>query len=111
MGIIGNTLFKDYHSLPSPLKTIAPTLAYDAAALGDGQPPAESLKKITQPTLVATGGDHDPHMKGLQPNFFGYAADVIAKILPHAERQTIENEGHVADPKVLGKLLEQFFKG
>lgn len=50
-------------------------------------------------------------MKGLQPNFFGDAADIIAKIVPHAERQTIENEGHVADPKVLGKLLEQFFMG
>jgi pimeloyl-ACP methyl ester carboxylesterase len=34
---------------------LAHALAYDAACLGDGQPPATRLAKITRPTLVATG--------------------------------------------------------
>ena len=38
------------------LEAIAHTLAYDAACLGDGQPPTARLATITRPTLVATGG-------------------------------------------------------
>lgn len=92
-----------------PLMTLAPTLAYDAAVLGNGQPPAERLQEITQPTLVATGGGHDPNMQGLQPNFFGFAADAIATLIPGAVRQTIESEGHIANPEILGSMLERFF--
>lgn len=92
-----------------PLLALAPTLAYDAAVLGDGPPPAERLRGIAQPTLVVTGGGHDPSMQGLQPNFFGAAADLIAESIPGAVRKTIENEGHVADPHVLAAVLGEFF--
>jgi pimeloyl-ACP methyl ester carboxylesterase len=91
------------------LEALAPTLAYDAACLGDGQPPVTRLATITQPTLVATGGIPDPHMGGLQPGFFDTAADAIAAALPKAERRIIEGQTHVADPKVLAGVLEQFF--
>src|SRR5215208_7937388 len=37
------------------LEAIAHTLAYDAACLGNAQPPTARLAKITRPTLVATG--------------------------------------------------------
>ncbi len=37
------------------MEAIAPTLAHDAACLGDGQPPASRLQRIARPTLVATG--------------------------------------------------------
>lgn len=50
-------------------------------------------------------------MQGLQPSFFGAAADAIAEAVPEAIRSTIENEGHVADPAVLGALLREFFLG
>lgn len=93
----------------APMQAVAPTLAYDAEVMGDGRPPVERLKKITQPTLVATGGVIDPGMQGLQPNFFRYAADAIADALPNAQRDTIENQGHRADPKELGKMLKEFF--
>ena len=94
-----------------PLLALAPTLAYDAAVLGDGDPPVDRLRGIAQPTLVLTGGGHDPSMQGLQPNFFGAAADVIAEAIPGADRRTIENEGHVADPRVLAAVLREFFLG
>lgn len=91
------------------LEALAPTLAYDAACLGDGRPPITRLATITQPTLVATGGIPDPHMGGLQPGFFDAAADAIAAAVPKAERRIVEGQTHVADPKVLAGVLEQFF--
>jgi pimeloyl-ACP methyl ester carboxylesterase len=90
------------------LETLAPTLAYDAACLGDGRPPAERLARITQPTLVATGATADPHAGGLQTGFFDEAADAIAATIPKAERLVIEGQGHVADPAVLASALERF---
>jgi len=37
------------------LEALAPTLAYDAACLGDGRPPAARFARIAQPVLVVTG--------------------------------------------------------
>lgn len=91
------------------LEELAPTLAYDAACLGDGRPPAARLATIGQPTLVATGGTVDPHMDGLQPGYFDAAADAITAALPNARRRVVEGQTHVADPRVLASTLEQFF--
>jgi hypothetical protein len=91
------------------LETLAPTLAYDAACLGDGRPPVGRLAGITQPVLVATGGRPDPHLEGLGPGFFDKAADAIAAALPNAERRIIDGETHVADPQSFAAVLEQFF--
>ena len=91
------------------LEAIAHTLAYDAACLGDGQPPAARFARIGQATLVATGtGGRLPEapswVRALDP-----AADAIAASIPHAERLTIEGQGHVVDPKALAAVLEAFF--
>lgn len=92
----------------SGLEALAPTLAYDAACLGDGRPPTQKLARITQPTLVATGATPDPHTGGLQPGFFDEAADAIAATIPKAERLIIDGQTHVADPVVLSSVLERF---
>jgi pimeloyl-ACP methyl ester carboxylesterase len=84
------------------LEAIAHTLAYDAACLGDGRPPAARLATITQPTLVATGDGAE---------FFEQSADAIAESLPHAERRIVARQSHVADPKVVAPVLEQFLAG
>lgn len=94
----------------APMQAIAPTLAYDAEAMGIGYPPTDRLKAIAQPTLVATGSVIDPGMQGIQPNFFSHAADAIAEAVPYAERRTIANQGHQADPRELGKVLKPFFE-
>jgi pimeloyl-ACP methyl ester carboxylesterase len=93
------------------LEAIAHTLAYDAACLGDGQPPSSRLAKITQPTLVATGAGVDPHgpMGGLPADFFDRAADAIVASIPHARRVVLEGQGHVVDPKAFAPVLERFF--
>jgi pimeloyl-ACP methyl ester carboxylesterase len=82
------------------LEAIAHTLAYDAACLGDGQPPTARLATITRPTLVATGGGQE---------FFEQAADAIAASLPQAERLTIQGQTHLVDPKALAPVLQRFF--
>lgn len=43
------------------LRTLAPTLRYDAACLGDGPPPAALLATVPQPVLLTTGATLDPH--------------------------------------------------
>jgi alpha-beta hydrolase superfamily lysophospholipase len=90
------------------LEAIAHTLAYDAACLGDGQPPVERLATIGQPTLVATGGpqprDSTTWVAALAP-----AADALVESIPNAERHVFEGQGHVADPKVVAPVLERFF--
>ncbi|WP_130343228.1 alpha/beta fold hydrolase [Herbihabitans rhizosphaerae] len=93
----------------SHVEGLAHTLAYDAACLGDGRPPTTRLATITQPTLVATGGIVDPHMQGLQPGYFDAAADEITAALPNARRQILEKQTHVAEPRILASILEQFF--
>jgi pimeloyl-ACP methyl ester carboxylesterase len=90
------------------LEALAPTLAYDAACLGDGQPPRDRLATIAQPVLVATGGAHSSDgaewVRALDP-----AADAIAATIPNAERMTLEGQGHVADPKAIAPVLTAFF--
>jgi pimeloyl-ACP methyl ester carboxylesterase len=80
------------------LEALAHTLAYDAACLREGLPPAH-FAGVTQPVLVATGGGWD---------FFEQAGDALAAILPRAERIVIERQGHVADPKAVTPVLERF---
>lgn len=91
------------------LEALAPTLAYDAACLGDGLPPIARLASVTQPTLVATGGAPDEHMAGLQPGFFDAAADAVAAALPNAERRVIAGQSHVAEPTTFAAVLTRFF--
>jgi pimeloyl-ACP methyl ester carboxylesterase len=83
-----------------PLEALAHTLAYDAACLGDGRPPVARLARITQPVLVLTGGRDD---------FFERAADALAAALPHAQRQILEGQSHVADAKLVSSVLAEFF--
>jgi pimeloyl-ACP methyl ester carboxylesterase len=90
------------------IEAIAHTLAYDAACLGDGRPPSDHLARITQPTLVATGGVREPGaaswVLALDP-----AADAIAASIPRSARLTLEHQSHVADPKAIAAVLERFF--
>ena len=91
------------------LEAIAHTLAYDAACLGNGQPPTARLTRITRPTLVATGGASPDSFVGGGGDFFEQAADAIAASIPQAERRTIAGQTHQVDPKALAPVLERFF--
>jgi pimeloyl-ACP methyl ester carboxylesterase len=84
------------------LERLAPTLAYDAACLGDGRPPAR-LAAVACPVLVLTGED--------AAGFYGPAADAVVASVPTARRELLAGQGHVADPAVLAEALSDFFAG
>jgi alpha-beta hydrolase superfamily lysophospholipase len=90
------------------LEALAHTLAYDAACLGDGQPAADRLSAIAQPTLVCTGGAH-ARGGATWIEALGGAADAIAGIVPHARRQVLEGQSHVVDADAMAAVLERFF--
>jgi hypothetical protein len=92
-------------------EALAHTLAYDAACLGDGQPPTARFGKITQPTLVTTGIDARLPGAAAWVLALDQAADAIAASIPHAKRQIMEDQSHVADPKAVAPMLERFLKG
>lgn len=90
-------------------EALAHTLAYDAACLGDGRPPVTRLKKIMQPTLVATGDDARQPDAAEWVLALDQAADIITSSIPHAQRRTLDGQSHVADPETVATMLEQFF--
>lgn len=86
-------------------EAIAHTLAYDAACMGNGQPPVDRLRTVRQPVLVATGNGTDSHMT---TDFFGPAADAMAEAMPNARRTVVENQSHVVHPTTFAPVLERF---
>ena len=82
-------------------ESVAPTLAYDNAIMGDGSVPTERLASITVPTLVIDGG--------ASPVFMHNAAQAVAHALPHAQHLTLQGQTHDVAPEVLAPVLENFF--
>ncbi|HEY7093654.1 MAG TPA: alpha/beta hydrolase [Ktedonobacterales bacterium] len=97
---------KQDQALWGGMKSIAPTIPYDAAFVGEfmeGKPlPAGHWAKVTIPVLVADGG--------ASPDWMGHAADALAKVLPHASRQTLAGQTHMVDPNTLAPVLSAFYK-
>jgi pimeloyl-ACP methyl ester carboxylesterase len=84
-------------------ESVAPTLVYDNAVLGDGMVPYERAAQLTVPTLVANGGD--------SPEFFQRAAAATAEAIPGARHRTLTGQswGQVA-PAALAPVLREFFR-
>jgi pimeloyl-ACP methyl ester carboxylesterase len=81
-------------------ESVAPTLAYDDAIMGDGSMPVDLIKSVRQQTLVLDGGASPPFMQN---------AATIAKDLPHGQHRTLAGQTHDVDPKVLAPVLIEFF--
>jgi pimeloyl-ACP methyl ester carboxylesterase len=83
-------------------ESVAPTLAYDAAALGDDRSvPVERATTIAVPALV---------MNGTAIPFMLDTANALAKAIPHAEHRTLEGQTHDVNLEVLAPVLVEFFK-
>ena len=82
-------------------ESVAPTLAYDNAIMGNGSVPTERLASITVPTLVIDGG--------ASPAFMHNAAQSAAHALPHAQYRTLEGQTHDVAPEALAPVLIEFF--
>jgi pimeloyl-ACP methyl ester carboxylesterase len=82
-------------------EALAHTLAYDAEIMGDYRIPVERAKAVHVPTIVINGG--------ASFGFMGETADALAKLIPNAQRRTLDGQRHDADPAVLAASLKQFF--
>lgn len=81
-------------------EAFAPTLVYEATIMGDFSVPKERIAKATVETLVIDGG---------QTPWLSHAAQVVAGVLPHAQRRTIAGQPHNVDPQALAPVLVEFF--
>jgi pimeloyl-ACP methyl ester carboxylesterase len=87
------------------LEAIAPTLRYDAAAMGDDRSaPVDRAVKVKTQTLVMDGGASFQMVP-----FMRATAEKLAKTIPNAQRRTIEGQGHDISPDALAPVLIEFF--
>jgi pimeloyl-ACP methyl ester carboxylesterase len=83
-------------------EAVAPTLAYDAAVMGeDASVPIEKAARVAVPTLVMDGGASYP--------FMHVTALALVRAMPHAQHRTLEGQTHEVAPQVLAPVLEEFF--
>ncbi|MET7787095.1 alpha/beta fold hydrolase [Streptomyces sp. 900116325] len=83
------------------LESLAHTLAYDDAILGDGTVPAERLGSVTARTMVLTGGFSPTPMRTL--------TRVLADAIPRARHRTLTGQTHDLAPQVVAPVLAEFF--
>jgi pimeloyl-ACP methyl ester carboxylesterase len=82
------------------LEAMAPTIAYDNAAMGDGTVPHELAGRIRLPTLVIAGSLSSKELR--------HAAKTVAEAIPGARYRDLEGQSHAASPETLVPLLREF---
>jgi pimeloyl-ACP methyl ester carboxylesterase len=83
-------------------EAVAPTLAYDDAALGEGAAvPVEKAATLQTPTLVMAGSASFPFMLT--------TAVKLAEALPNGHEKTLEGQTHEVSAEVLGPVLVDFY--
>jgi len=107
VGVPDNVL-EDMRTQPlwAGLEAVAPTLLYDAAAMG-GQTrlvPVERVAQVAAPTLIMDG----EKSLSMYP-FMRATADALAQAMPTASRRTLKGQGHDVDAQVLAPVLGAFF--
>jgi pimeloyl-ACP methyl ester carboxylesterase len=83
------------------MESLAPSLAYDNAVLGDGPVPRERLASITAPVLAVAGG--------ASPAWMREAARTVAEAAPDGTYRSLEGQTHMVDPSALAPVLAEFF--
>lgn len=85
-------------------EAVAPTLAYDAAVMGeDASAPTELAARVAVPALVMDGGASDA--------FMHHTATALAKAIPQAQHRTLADQTHNVDMQVLAPVLAEFCAG
>ena len=83
-------------------EAVAPTLAYDGAALGDDRSiPTNRAAKVIVPTLV---------MNGTMIPFMLDTARALANAIPQAQHRTLDGQSHDVNLEVLAPVLVEFFR-
>ncbi|MFE2276303.1 alpha/beta fold hydrolase [Streptomyces sp. NPDC059454] len=83
------------------MESLAPSLAYDDAVMGDGSVPRELLASIRVPVLSIAGD--------ASPAWMREAARAIAESVPRGTYRTLEGQTHMVEPDVLAPVLAEFF--
>lgn len=85
------------------MESVAPSLAYDDAVMGDGLLPRERLAAIPVPVLSVAGG--------ASPEWMREAARSVAETVPRGSHRVLEGQTHMVEPEVLGPVLAEFLAG
>jgi pimeloyl-ACP methyl ester carboxylesterase len=85
-------------------EAIAPTLAYDAAVLGQDErsAPLARAGQVTMPALVMNGGASFPFMRE--------TAQALASHMPNATYRELEGQTHELSAQVAADVLKEFFR-
>jgi pimeloyl-ACP methyl ester carboxylesterase len=84
-------------------EAIAPTLAYDAAALGeDASVPTQRAARVILPALIMDGG-------ASEWPFMHITAVALANAMPNAQHRTLEGQTHEVAAEVIAPVLVEFF--
>jgi pimeloyl-ACP methyl ester carboxylesterase len=83
------------------MEALAPTLAYDAAIMGDSTVPTSLVASVTAPTLVLDGSETGA--------WSASAAQALAAALPNPRRRTLDGQSHSVAWDVLAPELRTFF--
>ncbi|KPV53233.1 hydrolase [Kouleothrix aurantiaca] len=107
MGLLGvpEEHIAEMHGYPMwPMwEAIAPTIAYDAAAMGEeAAVPAERAAGLTIPALVMDGGA-TPYP------FMHSTALALAQAMPHGQHRTLAGQTHEVAAAALAPVLIEFF--
>jgi pimeloyl-ACP methyl ester carboxylesterase len=81
-------------------EAMAPTLAYDAAVMGDGSVPADGFARITCPAVVLAGG--------ASPEWFRESARAGAAAIPGAAYDVLPGQTHDVAADVLAAAVQAF---
>jgi pimeloyl-ACP methyl ester carboxylesterase len=82
-------------------EAVAPTLAYDAATMGDSAVPAEQAAALTIPLFALAGG--------ASPAWMQQAARAIADAAPHGRYGLLQGQTHEVAAEALAPVLIEFF--
>jgi pimeloyl-ACP methyl ester carboxylesterase len=92
------------YSMWPMLEAVAPTLAYDAAIMGqDASVPTERAAKIAVPVLIMDGG-------ATEWPFLHVTAKALADAIPNAQHRTLEGQTHEVAAEALAPVLIEFFE-
>ncbi|WP_432057565.1 alpha/beta fold hydrolase [Streptomyces sp. bgisy022] len=83
------------------MESMAPSLAYDDAVMGDGGVPRELLASVPVPVLAIAGD--------ASPAWMREAARAIADTVPHGTYRALQGQTHMVEPDVLAPVLAEFF--
>jgi pimeloyl-ACP methyl ester carboxylesterase len=90
------------HPMWPMFEAVAPTLAYDAAVLGeDASIPTERAAAVAVPALVMDGGASYP--------FMHVAAVALANAMPNGRHRTLEGQTHEVAAEAIAPVLVEFF--